>query len=172
MSKPVLLTVDDDPEVLSAIARDLRKHYGQDYRVLRADSGPSALELLQELKQRADPVALVLSDQRMPGMDGVTLLAETLELHPKSKRALLTAYADTNAARNRGPSYEDVDLRLTWRNADDRFLVEVFGLNVTDEVQVANLPNGIPLQARSIAGFAFTHYRPPQQYGVRIAYEY
>ena len=98
MVKPVLLTVDDDRDVLSAIARDLRKHYRQDYRVLRAESGPGALELLHALKTRKEPVALVLSDQRMPGMDGVTLLAETLKHHPKSKRALLTAYADTAAA--------------------------------------------------------------------------
>jgi thioredoxin reductase (NADPH) len=98
MSKPVLLTVDDDRDVLSAIARDLRKHYAQEYRVLRADSGSAGLELLRELRQRDEPVALVLSDQRMPGMDGVTLLAETLKLHPKCKRALLTAYADTKAA--------------------------------------------------------------------------
>jgi thioredoxin reductase (NADPH) len=98
MSKPVLLTVDDDADVLSAIARDLRSHYGRDYRVLRADSGPVALTLLHELKDRQQPVALVLADQRMPGMDGVTLLAETMALHSKSKRALLTAYADTEAA--------------------------------------------------------------------------
>jgi thioredoxin reductase (NADPH) len=98
MVKPVLLTVDDDRDVLGAIARDLRKHYGEDYRVLRADSGPGALELLAELKEREEPVALVLSDQRMPEMDGVTLLAETMKHHPKCKRALLTAYADTTAA--------------------------------------------------------------------------
>ena len=88
MVKPVLLTVDDDRDVLSAIARDLRKHYGQEYRVLRTDSGSGALELLQKLKDQREPVALVLSDQRMPAMDGVTLLAETIKLHPKSKRAL------------------------------------------------------------------------------------
>ena len=98
MVKPVLLTVDDDRDVLGAIARDLRKHYGEDYRILRADSGSEALELLLALKERKEPVALVLSDQRMPGMDGVTLLAEALTHHPKSKRALLTAYADTAAA--------------------------------------------------------------------------
>ncbi len=98
MAKPVLLSVDDDRDVLGAIARDLRKHYGQDYRVLRADSGASALEVLQQLKEREEPVALVLSDQRMPGMDGVTLLTETMKLHPRCKRALLTAYADTAAA--------------------------------------------------------------------------
>lgn len=98
MAKPVLLTVDDDREVLSAVARDLRKHFGDDYRVLRSDSGANALELLVELEKRDEPVALVLSDQRMPGMDGVTLLGETLKHHPRSKRALLTAYADTAAA--------------------------------------------------------------------------
>jgi thioredoxin reductase (NADPH) len=98
MAKPVVLTVDDDRDVLGAIARDLRAHYGRDYRVMRAESGAAAVELLEELKKRGDPVALVLSDQRMPGMDGVTVLTETLRLHPKSKRALLTAYADTQAA--------------------------------------------------------------------------
>jgi thioredoxin reductase (NADPH) len=98
MVKPVLLVVDDDRDVLSAIARDLRRHYGEDYRVLRTDSGQSALDILRELKEQDEPVALVLSDQRMPGMDGVSLLAETKKYHPKSKRALLTAYADTNAA--------------------------------------------------------------------------
>ncbi len=98
MPKPVLLSVDDDVDVLSAIARDLRKQYGSAYRILRADSGFTALTLLRELKDRGDPVALVLSDQRMPKMDGVTLLAEASKSHPKCKRALLTAYADTEAA--------------------------------------------------------------------------
>jgi thioredoxin reductase (NADPH) len=98
MTKPVLLTVDDDADVLSAITRDLRRHYGRDYRILRADSGLAALTLLRELKDRQEPVALVLSDQRMPKMDGVTLLSEAMPLHPRSKRALLTAYADTEAA--------------------------------------------------------------------------
>jgi thioredoxin reductase (NADPH) len=98
MAKPVLLTIDDDADVLSAIARDLRAHYGRDYRILRADSGAAALDLLRELRDRQEPVALVLSDQRMPKMDGVTLLSEAMTLHVKSKRALLTAYADTEAA--------------------------------------------------------------------------
>jgi thioredoxin reductase (NADPH) len=96
--KPILLTVDDDADVLSAIVRDLRKQYGRDYRVLRAASGPEALSVLKELKEQNEPVALVLSDQRMPQMSGIALLAEVLTLHPKSKRALLTAYADTDAA--------------------------------------------------------------------------
>jgi thioredoxin reductase (NADPH) len=98
MTKPVLLTVDDDVDVLAAVTRDLRKRYGRDYRILRADSGAAALELLGELKEREEPVALMLSDQRMPKMDGVAFLSEALKLHPKSKRALLTAYADTEAA--------------------------------------------------------------------------
>jgi thioredoxin reductase (NADPH) len=98
MPKPVLLTVDDDPEVLRAIERDLRGHYAQKYRVMRADSGSAGLSTLRELKARNNPVALLLADQRMPSMDGVGFLAEAMEIHPKAKRALLTAYADTNAA--------------------------------------------------------------------------
>ena len=100
MSKPILLVVDDDPDVLSAIARDLRTKYGRDFRVLRAESGTVALELLSELRARGTPVALLLSDQRMPGMDGVTFLSQTMEDFPKAKRALITAYADTEAAIN------------------------------------------------------------------------
>src|ERR1700722_16844116 len=98
MPKPVLLTVDDDPEVLRAIERDLRGHYAQNYRVMRADSGDAGLATLRELKARNNPVALVLADQRMPLMNGVGFLAEAMEIHPQAKRALLTAYADTNAA--------------------------------------------------------------------------
>jgi thioredoxin reductase (NADPH) len=98
MAKPVLLAIDDDRDVLNAIARDLRRHYSQTYRVLKADSGQAALDLLRDLKERDEPIALILSDQRMPGMDGVTLLSKSMALHPKSKRVLLTAYADTAAA--------------------------------------------------------------------------
>jgi thioredoxin reductase (NADPH) len=98
MPKPVLLTVDDDPEVLRAIERDLRGHYAQKYRVMRADSGSAGLSTLRELKARNNPVALLLADQRMPNMDGVGFLAEAMDIHPQAKRALLTAYADTNAA--------------------------------------------------------------------------
>ena len=96
--KPVILTVDDEAEVLRAIARDLRSAYGQDYRILRADSGEAGLEALRTLQERGEAVALILSDQRMPSMDGVTFLEQAAVLHPKAKRALLTAYADTNAA--------------------------------------------------------------------------
>jgi thioredoxin reductase (NADPH) len=98
MPKPVMLTVDDDPEVLRAIERDLRSHYAQKYRVMRANSGSAALSTLRELKARNNPVALLIADQRMPQMDGVGFLTEAMDIHPQAKRALLTAYADTNAA--------------------------------------------------------------------------
>ena len=98
MPKPVLFTVDDDPEVLRAIERDLRSHYSDKYRVMRASSGSAALSTLRELKARNNPVALLLADQRMPQMNGVGFLSEAMEIHPQAKRALLTAYADTTAA--------------------------------------------------------------------------
>lgn len=97
-ARPVLLTVDDDPEVLRAIERDLRRRYGEHYRVLRAESAAAALELLEQLKLRGDPVALMLADQRMPAMTGVELLERAMALAPTAKRVLLTAYADTDAA--------------------------------------------------------------------------
>ncbi|WP_009632985.1 response regulator [Synechocystis sp. PCC 7509] len=98
MAKPVIMTVDDDPEVLRAISRDLQKEYGDKFRVLRADSGEVALEALQQVKLRNQTVALFLVDQRMPQMSGVEFLEQALELYPNTKRALLTAYADTDAA--------------------------------------------------------------------------
>lgn len=98
MKKPILMTVDDDPEVLHAIARDIRREYGDRYRILRADSGDQALATLRQLKLANDAVALILADQRMPGLSGVELLGEARQLFPDAKRALLTAYADTDAA--------------------------------------------------------------------------
>ncbi|MEA5465989.1 FAD-dependent oxidoreductase [Leptothoe sp. PORK10 BA2] len=98
MNKPVILTIDDDPAVLQTISRDLRQQYGDRFRILRADSGVTALEATQQLKLRGDTVALFLADQRMPGMSGVEFLNQGSEIFPKAKRALLTAYADTNAA--------------------------------------------------------------------------
>src|SRR5579862_4011572 len=100
MAKPVLLTVDDDSDVLRAVERDLRSKYGADYRVIGTDSPQGALKLLQQLKVRNDSVALLLADQRMPQMDGVSFLREGMQIFPEAKRALLTAYADTNAAIN------------------------------------------------------------------------
>jgi thioredoxin reductase (NADPH) len=98
MAKPILLSVDDDPDVLRAIERDLRTKYGAEFRVIGSDSPESALTLLKQLKLRNDSVALLIADQRMPHMDGVTFLQEAMHVFPEAKRALLTAYADTNAA--------------------------------------------------------------------------
>jgi len=98
MAKPILLSVDDDSDVLRAVERDLRSHYGAEYRVLASDSPEGALDLLKQLKVRNDSVALLLADQRMPKMDGVEFLREAMQIFPQAKRALLTAYADTNAA--------------------------------------------------------------------------
>jgi thioredoxin reductase (NADPH) len=98
MTKPVLLTIDDDAEVLRAIERDLRRKYAGEYRVLRADSGTAALEIVRELKLRNNQIALFLVDQRMPGLSGVEFLEQAMALFPDAKRVLLTAYADTDAA--------------------------------------------------------------------------
>lgn len=98
MASPAILTVDDEPEVLRAVERDLRRKYGKDYRVLGADSGTAALDLLKQLRTRGDSLALTLADQRMPQVSGLEVLGQTMQLFPQAKRALLTAYADTNAA--------------------------------------------------------------------------
>jgi thioredoxin reductase (NADPH) len=98
MAKPVIWTVDDDPDVLRAVERDLRRQYGDRYKVISADSGASALEAVKQLKLRNEPVALFLVDQRMPHMSGVEFLENALPIYPEAKRALLTAYADTDAA--------------------------------------------------------------------------
>jgi thioredoxin reductase (NADPH) len=96
--RPAILAVDDDPAVLAAVARDLRRGFGEHYRILRATSGAEALELLHELLARADQVAMLIADQRMPGMSGTDYLVEARKLVPEAKRVLLTAYADTEAA--------------------------------------------------------------------------
>ncbi len=97
-SRPVILTVDDDPSVSRAVARDLRRQYGENHRVLRAASGAEALDALRELKLRGEPVAVLLADYRMPEMNGIEFLEQAMDLFPRARRALLTAYADTDAA--------------------------------------------------------------------------
>ncbi|MFF0259419.1 FAD-dependent oxidoreductase [Streptomyces microflavus] len=96
--RTVILTVDDDPGVSRAIARDLRRRYGGDYRIVRAESGESAVEALRELKLRGDLVAVILADYRMPQMNGIEFLEEAIGVYPGARRVLLTAYADTDAA--------------------------------------------------------------------------
>jgi thioredoxin reductase (NADPH) len=96
--RPVLLAVDDEPAVLAAVSRDLRRGFGESYRVLRAGSGADGLEMLEELVRRGEPVAMLVADQRMPGMEGTDYLTRARRLVPTAKRVLLTAYADTSAA--------------------------------------------------------------------------
>jgi thioredoxin reductase (NADPH) len=96
--RPAIVAVDDEPAVLAAVARDLRVGFGERYRVLRAKSGDEGLEVLRELRRRGDQVAMLIADQRMPGMAGTEYLVEARKLVPDAKRVLLTAYADTEAA--------------------------------------------------------------------------
>ena len=98
MARPILLAVDDDVNVLEAVVQDLRRNYGAEYRIMRAASGQAALDTLAQVKAREEPVALLLSDQRMPGMSGVEFLERSREQYPEARRVLLTAYADTEAA--------------------------------------------------------------------------
>ena len=98
MPKPVLMTVDDDPGVSRSVARDLRRRYGQDYRIVRAESGREALEALRELMLRGEQVVAILADYRMPEMNGIEFLEQAMDVVPHARRALLTAYADTDAA--------------------------------------------------------------------------
>ena len=121
MSRPVLMTVDDDPGVSRAVARDLRRKYGSEFRVVRAESGADALDALKELTLRGEPTAAILADYRMPGMNGVEFLEKAMDIAPRARRALLTAYADTDAAI-RAINVVDVDhyLLKPWEPPDEK----------------------------------------------------
>ena len=121
MSRPVLMTVDDDPGVSRAVARDLRRQYGGEFRIVRAESGSDALEALRELALRGEPVAAILADYRMPAMNGVEFLEQAMDVVPRARRALLTAYADTDAAI-RAINVVDVDhyLLKPWEPPDEK----------------------------------------------------
>ncbi|HLB21593.1 MAG TPA: response regulator, partial [Solirubrobacteraceae bacterium] len=96
--RPAIVAVDDEPAVLAAVARDLRRGFGERFRILRAASGDEALGLVRELRARGDQIAMLIADQRMPGMPGTQYLVEARKIAPDAKRVLLTAYADTEAA--------------------------------------------------------------------------
>src|ERR1700756_4636643 len=96
--RTAILTVDDDPGVSRAVARDLRRRYGERYRIVRAESGADALDALRQMKLRGDLVSVILADYRMPGMNGIEFLERAMDIYPGARRVLLTAYADTGAA--------------------------------------------------------------------------
>src|SRR6266851_9990457 len=119
--KPVLLTVDDDAVVSQALTRDLRRQYAQRFRVVHADSGPRALDILRELRLAEEEAALLLADHRMPSMTGVEFLEKSIELYPDAKRALLTAYADIDAAiRAINNAHIDHYLMKPWDPPEER----------------------------------------------------
>ena len=121
MSEPVILVVDDDPQVLSAIRRDLRSRYRDDYRVLAANSGAAALDAVKELKARGDSLAMLISDQRMPSMLGVDVLAKARDIYPIARRVLLTAYSDIDAAvRAINEAHLDHYLQKPWDPPEER----------------------------------------------------
>src|SRR5262245_49577578 len=97
-TRPLILAVDDDATVGRAIERDLKRRYGSRHRVLLADSGAAGLGMVEQIVRRGEPVALLVADQRMPGMSGVEFLAQAIRAAPDARRVLLTAYADTEAA--------------------------------------------------------------------------
>src|SRR6516164_9071972 len=96
--RPAIVTVDDDPGVSRAVARDLRRRYGERHRIVRAESGEAALDALRQMKLRGEQVAVILADYRMPEMNGIEFLERAMDIYPGARRALLTAYADTGAA--------------------------------------------------------------------------
>ena len=112
-SRTAILTVDDDPGVSRAVARDLRRRYGQRYRVVRAESGADALEALRQMKLRGDLVAAILADYRMPEMNGIEFLERAMDIYPGARRVLLTAYADTGAAIDAMSDHHRFDL-VAW----------------------------------------------------------
>ena len=140
--KPVLLTVDDDPAVSRSVARDLRRRYGDAYRVVRADSGPLALDALRELRLRGDQVAVLLADHRMPGMTGIEFLEQAMDIYPQARRVLLTAYADTDVAID-AVNVVDLDhyLLKPWDPPEEKFYPV---LDAQLEAWTAHPPKSVP----------------------------
>ena len=139
MNKPVLLIVDDDPQVLAAVRRDLRSRYRDNYTVISAASGDEALSTARELKSRGDSLALLLSDQRMPGMLGSEVLAKSREVYPLARRVLLTAYSDIEAAvRAINEAHLDHYLSKPWDPPEEHLFPVIDDL--LDDWQAESLP--------------------------------
>ena len=142
--RPAIVAVDDEPAVLAAVSRDLRRHFGERFRVLRATSGPEGLELLKEVRRRGDQVALLIADQRMPGMPGTEYLVQARQLVPDAKRVLLTAYADTEAAIEAINSVGlDYYLLKPWDPPDEELFPVVEDLLTTWETGAALEAGGV-----------------------------
>ena len=121
MNKPIIIAIDDEPQVLNAIARDLQAQYQNEYQIMRAASGKEAIDAVQELKRRNLAIALFLVDQRMPTMSGIEFLTEAVKLYPETKKVLLTAYADTDVAINSINSINlDYYLMKPWDPPEER----------------------------------------------------
>jgi thioredoxin reductase (NADPH) len=145
VNKPVILVVDDDPQVLAAVRRDLRARYREHYTVMSAGSGPEALETARELKRRGDALALLVSDQRMPGMLGHEVLAQSREIYPLARRVLLTAYSDIEAAvRAINDAHVNHYLSKPWDPPDERLYPVIDDL--LDDWQAEYLPEATGLR--------------------------
>ena len=179
MPKPVIFTIDDDVSVLNSVERDLRAHYGQDYRILPIDSGKAALDYLKKLQQRNETVALFLVDQRMPEMSGVEFLAEAIQAYPRAKRVLLTAYADTQAAID---SINEVGLDYylmkPWHPPEERLYPVLDELLEDWKVHVRLPYEGIRVAGTSVVaaqpsgkGFSYTAPDPLSVAGYRKRFE-
>jgi thioredoxin reductase (NADPH) len=157
MGKPIIMTIDDEPHVLNAIARDLQARYQKEYRIVKVSSGEEALETVEEYKRRGEPIALFLVDQRMPSMSGVEFLTQALKHYPDTKKALLTAYADTDTAITSINSIDlDYYLMKPWDPPEDR-LYPILDDLLSD--WVANVP--VPYDGIRVAGTlwsASSHY--------------
>jgi thioredoxin reductase (NADPH) len=144
MDKPVIVTVDDDPGVSRAVARDLRRRYGQQYRIVRAETAGQGMEAVKEMRLRGDEVAAILADYRMPQMNGVQFLEAAMDMYPYARRVLLTAYADTDAAIQ-AINVVDLDhyLLKPWDPPEEKFYPVIDGQldawQRTDRVEVAEL---------------------------------
>ncbi|MBT2234145.1 FAD-dependent oxidoreductase [Nonomuraea sp. NEAU-A123] len=144
MDKPVIVTVDDDPGVSRAVARDLRRRYGQQYRIVRAEAADQGMEAVKEMRLRGDDVAAILADYRMPQMNGVEFLEAAMDMYPYARRVLLTAYADTDAAIQ-AINVVDLDhyLLKPWDPPEEKFYPVIDGQldawHRTDRIEVAEL---------------------------------
>ena len=152
MNKPVLFIVDDDPQVLAAVRRDLRSRYRENYTVISAPSGEEALSAIRELKSRGDSLAMLICDQRMPGMMGSEVLAQSRSIYPLARRVLLTAYSDIDAAvKAINEAHLDHYLSKPWQPPEERLFPVVDDL--LDAWQAEYLPEAKGLR---LVGFQWS----------------